>query len=501
MSNNAKQTKRRRRGGGVPTALVVGLLVIAIIMGGLLGFALARHTNPADDRLQKANERIIELENTLSLIGFPEGGDPEAFAFDDAAYAANPAEDLAGTQAEAESEDVWTEDESLLTGMLTDSGDPVVVAEFDGGQLLSTEVIPVFNDHLTTQIFSGYSADEVSDSVLQDVLTELTSQKLIAAKAAELGLDQVTDEERATVQAEATRRYNEQIGYFTAFVDKEGLTPDQIQAAAEKYMREEAHITEETLAAELLTELPAEKYYAHVTGDVTVSDADVQALYDERLAEQRAAFTEYPEEFEYAHSEGELVLYNLDGYRAVQNLQLSFANDEDAARAQALTDQLDRLDPMKDADAEQIKALEAELDPLYAPLEATAQEIADKLQAGENFATLMDQYGADAQMTKGALRDTGYYISDHSFLFSTEFIQGSMILDHPGQVSSPLRSGSGLHLVKYLKDVAPGEVSLEDVRDAVEAEALKAKRDAAYEEHVAALLDQSNVRYYPERLQ
>ena len=501
MSNNAKQTKRRRRGGGVPTALVVGLLVIAIMMGGLLGFALARHTNPADDRLQKANERIIELENTLSLIGFPEGGDPEAFAFDDAAYAANPAEDLAGTQAEAESEDVWTEDESLLTGMLTDSGDPVVVAEFDGGQLLSTEVIPVFNDHLTTQIFSGYSADEVSDSVLQDVLTELTSQKLIAAKAAELGLDQVTDEERASVQAEATRRYNEQIGYFTAFVDKEGLTPDQIQAAAEKYMREEAHITEETLAAELLTELPAEKYYAHVTGDVTVSDADVQALYDERLAEQRAAFTEYPEEFEFAHSEGELVLYNLDGYRAVQNLQLSFASEADAARAQALTDQLDRLDPMKDADAEQIKALEAELDPLYAPLEATAQEIADKLQAGENFATLMDQYGADAQMAKGALRDTGYYISDHSFLFSTEFIQGSMILDHPGQVSSPLRSGSGLHLVKYLKDVAPGEVSLEDVRDAVEAEALKAKRDAAYEEHVAALLDQSNVRYYPERLQ
>ena len=53
MSNNAKQTKRRRRGGGVPTALVVGLLVIAIIMGGLLGFALARHTNPADDRLQR----------------------------------------------------------------------------------------------------------------------------------------------------------------------------------------------------------------------------------------------------------------------------------------------------------------------------------------------------------------------------------------------------------------------------------------------------------------
>ena len=48
--------------------------------------------------------------------------------------------------------------------------------------------------------------------------------------------DQITDEERASVQAEATRRYNEQIGYFTAFVDKEGLTPDQIQAAAEKYM-------------------------------------------------------------------------------------------------------------------------------------------------------------------------------------------------------------------------------------------------------------------------
>ena len=50
-------------------------------------------------------------------------------------------------------------------------------------------------------------------------------------------------------------------------------------------------------------------------------------------------------------------------------------------------------------------------------------------------------------------------------------------------------------------DVAPGEVALEDVYDAIKAETLENKRDQYYENQKNALLDAANVRYYPERLQ
>jgi hypothetical protein len=95
----------------------------------------------------------------------------------------------------------------------------------------------------------------------------------------------------------------------------------------------------------------------------------------------------------------------------------------------------------------------------------------------------------------------GYYISENSFLFSTEFIQGAMILEQPGQVSSPLRSPAGLHLVEYLKDVTPGDVPLEQVSDAIREAALEEKQDEYYDEQITAMLEEANVKYYPERLQ
>lgn len=498
MAKDVKQAKRRRHQTGVPTLLVIALLAIAIVMGGLLGFALARHTNPVDDRLQKANDRIIELENTLNLIGYPMDENPEDFIFDDSEDT-NPAAALSGALAEGEDDDVWTENASLLSGMLPEGSDPVVVAEFDGGQLMSTEVIPVFNDELTTQIFSGYSADEVSDSVLQDVLTQLTAKKIIETKIAELGLDKLTDAEQKAIEAQAKAQYQEAIRYYTAFVDKAGKSAEEITAAAEQYMRENARISVESIAAELKAALPEQKYRDYVVRDITVTDDEVRAYYDESLEAQKTAFTQYPEEFEYAHIEGQTLLYVPDGYRAVQNLLIPFENEGDAQKAEELIGEIERLDPLDDAD--KINALTAELDPLFAPLEKKADEITEKLKAGESFSTLLTQYGADEQMAAEPLRSEGYYISDRTFLFSAEFVQGAMILDAPGQVSAPLRSASGLHMAKYLRDLTPGVVSLNDVYDTMKAEALKLKQDSYYEEQTANMLDAADVRYYPERLQ
>ena len=241
MANEVKQNKkRRRRSGGVPTLLVILLLVIAVAMGGLAGFAVARHTTPVNDELEQANERIIELENTLNLIGFPMDEDPEDWIFDDSVETSGT-EDLSGKTTGGASDDlsdIW-DDESLLTGTLDENTEPVVVAEFDGGQLLSTEVIPEFNDQLTTQIFAGYSASEVADSVLQTVLSYKAAEKLIALKAKAQGLDQLTDDDLKQIDAQARQLYDDQLEYYTAFVAEDGMSDEEIPAAAIKYMAEE----------------------------------------------------------------------------------------------------------------------------------------------------------------------------------------------------------------------------------------------------------------------
>lgn len=502
MANEVKQSKKKRqRATGVPTLLVIVLLVLALAMGGLGGFVIARHTAPVNDELEKANERIIELENTLNLIGFPMDEDPEEWVFDDSPEDENVADELSGKAADGSSDDLsnlW-DDDSLINGTLDENTEPVVVAEFDGGQLLSTEVIPEFNDQLTTQIFAGYSASEVADSVLQTVLTYKAAEKLIAIRAQAEGMDQISDEDRAQIAAQAQKVYDDQLEYYTAFVAEPGMPQDEIKAAAEKYMREEENITLQSITDEITADWPTEKYYQEIVKDVTVSEAEVEQFYKEQLAIQRENYTQYPEEFEFAHTDGLVILYRPEGYRAVRDILIPFQSDEDEIKAAELEDQISQLDPI--GDAQRIQELEAELDPLYAPLEVTAQEIAERLQAGEDFLKLADEYGKDEMMETDPVRTEGYYISENSFLFSNEFIQGSMILDRPGQVSSPLRSASGLHLVQYLSDVTPGDVPLEEVHDAIEAQALQVRQRAYYDERTAAMLEEANVQYYPERLQ
>ena len=501
MANEAKQSKKKKqRSGGVPTLLVIVLLIIAVAMGGLGGFAIARRTTPVNDDLEKANERIIELENTLNLIGFPMDADPEDWVFDDSASTSGT-EELSGKASGGSTDDLsdlW-DDESLLTGTLDENTDPVVVAEFDGGQLLSSEVIPEFNDQLTTQIFAGYSASEVADSVLQTVLSNKAAEKLIALRAQAQGLDQLTEEDQKQIAAQAQKIYDDQLEYYTAFVTEPGKTAEEIRAAAEKYMREEENITLESITEEIKADWPAQKYYEQMVKDVTVSDAEVQQFYEEQLAVQRENYSQYPEEFEFAHTDGEVILYRPEGYRAVRDLLIPFENDEDEIKATELMDEIGQLDPQ--ADAKRIQEIEAELAPLYAPMEATAREILEKLQAGESFMSLVDQYGKDEMMESEPVRSEGYYINENSYLFSTEFIQGSMILERPGQVSAPLRSSSGLHLVEYLSDVVPGDVPLSEVRESIEAQALDVRRHAYYDEMTAAMLEEANVQYYPERLQ
>ena len=83
MANNREnvrqqpQRARRRRKSGVPVMLAIVLIILSLLMGGFAGYAVARKTDPHVHELQEARDRVMELENTLTLIGYPVD-DPDA---------------------------------------------------------------------------------------------------------------------------------------------------------------------------------------------------------------------------------------------------------------------------------------------------------------------------------------------------------------------------------------------------------------------------------------
>ena len=484
---NANRPRPRRRRSGVPVMLVIVLLIMALLMGGLGGFIVARRTDTHVHALQEANDRITELENTLTLIGYPLGDDvdPQQWLYDNNA-GANALSELSGDFGAADEDEVWNDD-TLLDATLPEDADPVVVAEFEGGQLLSSEVIPEYNDQLTTQIFAGHSADEVAEETLDRVLRELAGDKIIAAKAAELGLTELTEEDLSQISREASANYETQLDDYIAFAGESGESRED----AAKRFEAESGVTLESITESLKQSRWSQKYFDTIVRDVTVDDSEVQAYYDALVARQREDYTAYPEDFEYAHLTGELIVYRPEGYRAVRDVLIAF-DAEGEAEAARLTEQLE----LGDADPD----VQSQLDAVYAPLEKKADEAQKKLAGGTPFADLMDEYGCDPALRNEPLRSEGYYINGNSFVNSVEFVEGSMMLEQPGQVSTPLRSLSGVHLAEYVGDVTPGEVPLADVLGEVRAQALKQKQTEFYNQQREALLEAAQVKFYPERL-
>ena len=495
---NAQNTqRRRRRSRGVPTALVILLLILALAMGGLGGFTVARMKSTDREQLAAADARIRELENTLTLIGFNvDQDDPKQWIFNDS-EASNGVDDLsgAGTQTDL-NPDVWSEP-NILSGILNESTTSVVVAEFDGGALYSDEVIPEFNDQLTAQAFAGFSTADTSD-LLMDVLTYKVSEKVIATRAKELGFDELSEADLEQVRKDAEQAYDDQLAYYSAFVAQPGMSEEEIRAAAEDYLNKQG-ITVDSLAEDQKTTFWTQRFYDYTVKDVTVTDDEIQSHYDAVLSDQKETFGMYPEAFEYAHLNGDIIVYNPSGFRAVRDILLPFANDEEMGQAVTLLSQVYALDPATDAEA--IATAQKQLDELFAPLEETAKDVLARLQNGESFTKLMDEFSADDQLANEPMRTQGYYISSETDLFSAEFIEGSMILESPGQVSLPLRSPMGLHIVEFVKEIPAGEVPLSEVYDAIKSEALGLKQAQYYEEQLSMILESANVKFYPERLQ
>lgn len=489
---------RRRRSRGVPAALVAALLIIAIFFGGLVGFVVANKTNTFRAQLDTANARITELENILTMMGFSEGvSDPSDFIFDDT-DSSDELGDLSGETVD-ESSVLWNED-GLVGGMLEETGEEIVVAEFNGGQLLSSEVINPYNDQLATEAFGFGDVETDAADTLQMVMETLVADKICYLKAEELGLTTLSEADNQAILESCEADFKEQMDFYRDSVNLTGMTDEEAEAAVIAYLQDEIGITLEGMIEEATQVYWRSKLFDEVTKDVTVTAEEVQAAYDALLADQKERFGEYPDDYEFAIMSGETIAYNLEGYRYVKHILLTFDDPEVATKVEDLYYQISELDPS--ADFEQITALQEELNGYYTELDAEAEAIVAELNAGADFDALIEKYGEDEAMEYEPVKSIGYTVSATSVnQFSDDFIEGCMMLENIGDVSVPLHSVGGVHIIKYVGDAAPGEVPLDSIRSVLEAEVLADKQEESYVEQEAQWIVDANATYYPERLQ
>ena len=163
------------------------------------------------------------------------------------------------------------------------------------------------------------------------------------------------------------------------------------------------------------------------------------------------------------------------------------ATDTEAADAEAAAEPEPTAEPEEPVTPEMVEAArQAILD----SVKDTVDEINAKLEAGANFEDLILEYGTDPGMQVEENRTKGYAVHPASIMFEQNFTKGAAALENVGDVSEPIVSQFGVHILHYLRDIPGGAVELtdalkEELRADLQSEKVQAAFDALQEKWVA----------------
>ena len=369
----------------------------------------------------------------------------------------------------------------------------LLAARFDGGVITVSEAKAEY-DYLAYYYEQlGMDPDDHEDTIKNEVLSNLTEDAILIQKAQELGVYEPSAEEAAEIDARAQASLDEMVDYYLAYQADPNKTDEENRAAVLEFLAGEG-TTLESLIESMTAQGWRDRLFEAVTGEMTISEDELRAYYDEACASAEMTYTADPQSYENDRLSGVSVFWNPQGYRRVKRVLIPFSA-ENAARMQELTAQI------SGGDEAAISAAVAEMDAIYASLDATVQEVQSRIAAGEDFDALIDAYGADPYLAEGgAGREEGYYVSVGSQLLDPDFVAAAMALSAPGDVSEPIECADGIYLLRYEGDVTPGPVSFETFLEDAEMRASVEDNLRAnyYNETVERWLDEAEIVLYPE---
>ena len=402
----------------------------------------------------------------------------------------------------------------------------------------------------------GYdTTDPQNIADMQDsVIDMLVQNAVLKAKASELGLDQLTDEELAEVTAQADEAWesNRSSVQSTYFADTE-LEGDELTAALDAKL-EELGVTYDAVLENQKASYALDKLEAHVyDGVADPTEEELQAELEDHVASAQASYETNLSGYGTAVNNGSTVYYRPAGYRMVKQILIQF-NDEDTAAINAyeaglsdagaaVTTQQNMLTSLEVEDIDAlVSQVGLELDPetgdvvsmttsfteeldetvatavqelakaqaqqtffsnkveeatltAYANIAGEADEVLAQLAEGADWDELAAAHNDDPGMMEGApTAETGYAVCEGFTAFDASFTEAAMAIPEVGQWSDKTEGAYGYYIIQYTSDVEEGPVALDEVRDIITSEVLGEKQTEAYNAQVAAWVEEANAQ-------
>lgn len=352
-----------------------------------------------------------------------------------------------------------------------------VLATVNGAPLYRKDMDEVYENLLYYYENNGYdvSTMESAEVLTQMALEYAVTDLLTAEKIKTYGLS-LTDSEMKQVRQESDAEWETLVADCIRYYGDlpENPTADEALAArtaALAMLEGMGHTAQSWLAASVST-AEYDKLVDHVCADMTVTEEEIQAAYDQRVAADQEMYGNDVLGYEYATAYlGTPVFYMPQGYRAVtrillepdadlmedwQSLSVSLEDDQEEATipdgvdfVEATPTELTTLTDIDAAKAAVIASVQPQLD-----------EIAVMVGEGTPFTELVAEIGLDPYLKVEPTKTQGYYVHMDSIRYTTEFVQAAFSLSKPGDISAPVMDEDGVYLMMYLGDVPTGPVTM-----------------------------------------
>ena len=419
---------------------------------------------------------------------------------------------------------------SLCPALAEAADDPVVVrvgdVTFTKGRLQSEVDIEVTASEIMEQ---EYLTDEERQARRDEAIQRCIQEGLIEMKLRDAGKNDFTEEEEETLRATALSQYEAiwQGIWQKAKQSDQGFTEEQVT----EFVQEQGYSSEAIFEA-LKTNERLHRAVELFCPNMTLTEDMVEKFYEAQfLLPDRERYEKdldlYEQEILAGNNES---FYTPEGYRAIQQVLLAYPKEVESAlknenarvnvalrvaagAAQEVSEAALTGDSWDDV-AEPRAAYDEAVSELTAAKQAynekreqltlpqirdTVEAINAEIDAGIDFNSVINKYSTDKNEQN--LDKGGYPVHPDSKNWPQEFLEAAGKLEKPGDLSGPVLTDMGVHILYYAADIPAGSHELTDEeRQLLNASALYYYQTQELEKLMEDWTDEYEIETHPELL-
>ena len=396
-------------------------------------------------------------------------------------------------------------------------GNPVV-ATVNGEAIYKSEWEEIYlNYKQMLLIYSGIDASTQSGIETLEEYKTIALDALIRAcvvrqQADSMGLLDFSAEERAQAEQNVREAMEEDIKNYAEELKESlpGKSDEEYYAQAKQaYERDMADKGEsiESRAQTLLESEAEDELFNIIAQSVIPTQEDISNEYNSLLEKQRALYDEEINQFFNDYAAGEtLIVYVPHDYVKMQHILIAYPSEQLDKIQNLYMDIYELETELKEEEDEEkrgeLEEKRAELDKLMQEGAELIQEETDQLEQKaleadrDEFIQMVVNYTDDTgQNTKQAC-ERGYLVGEGDYI--DEAIRQAVLSLEEGEVSQPVLTVNGYHIVRRDSVLKGGAISLESVKEKLTQQLTAQREEDAWENSAEEWIKQAQVERFDD---